>query len=310
MRFRVISDLHVDVNENYPLTLYGGPNDRKVCTLICGDISGDPIEDAYWLKTHTDYRGFFITGNHIVYNNRHKPIQDLQNELKAIYPNTSEAAYWRYLEKDYFVLKDEKIVIFGATLWTDYEVGHPDKYINMYSAKHSMNDFRFGIVRTNDGETTGLSPEFCADEHQKTLEALDNVCKKFPDYKIVVMTHHCPSLQSISMTYSGHSCNGAYVSNLEEFIKAHTNIKAWCCGHVHHRHEYQVGQCTVIANPRGYCRYNEDVEWHQDMYIFDIDDEGNVTLPLKKEIIEKQREARQKSIEEAMKTMDKLDNNF
>lgn len=274
MKFRVISDLHIDINHNKDMTLY--EIQQKCFTLVCGDISGDPITDVHWLECDTNMHGAFIAGNHIVYNTRRKSIQDLQNELRTIYPNTLDnSSRWKYLEKDYIVFEDEKIVIFGATLWTDFNVGHPDRYFNMSVAKSYMNDYRFGIYKTEDGATLPMCPEFCAQEFDNTIKALEDVCNKFKDYTIIVMTHHCPSMQSISSYYRNHKCNGAYVSNLEDFILSHPNIKAWCCGHVHSPHTYSVGQCQVIANPHGYNPYGEDADWKQDEYVFEIID-GNV----------------------------------
>ena len=232
MKFRLISDLHVDVNEKNPFELRG---DNGFVTLVAGDVSGDPELDYKWLHNNTDYNGYVIAGNHIVYNFKRKTIQDLQQMERDLFAKSDR---WHFLEKDYKVFDDEKIVIFGATLWTDYEVGHASQEWNMYAASKYMNDFRLGLAYDEKGEVESLSPEWCLEQHKETLKVLDEVCKKYPDYSVVVLTHHCPGVKSIASRYSGNDCNGAYASNLEDFVVNHPNIQVWCCGHVHHAHSY------------------------------------------------------------------------
>jgi len=267
MKFRIISDLHVDVNEKYPFELKDDAASDNIVTLVAGDVSGDPELDYKWLTENTNYHGYVISGNHIVYNYKRKPIQDLQQMEKELFANSDR---WKYLEKEYVVLEDEKIVIFGATLWTDYEIG-ANKSWNMAMAKIGMNDFRLGLMRTDEGEVLGLTTQWCLDEHIKTLKVLDEVCKKYPDYTIVVVTHHCPGNKSIASRFWGSEINGAYVSDLTEFIENHPNIKVWVCGHVHHTHSYVIGQCQILSNPYGYVQYGENNEWDRNTMNFSID---------------------------------------
>ena len=142
MKFRVISDLHVDVNHRYPFELMD--NDKNVITLVAGDVSGDPKLDYKWLHENTNYSGIMVSGNHIVYNDRGMPIQDLQQEERDLFAKSDR---WQYMEKDYKVFDDEKIVIFGATLWSDFKVGSHDSGWGMILAKQTMNDFRLGLMR-------------------------------------------------------------------------------------------------------------------------------------------------------------------
>lgn len=274
MKFRVISDLHVDVNEKYPFELMDNyDHDKNVITLVAGDVSGDPQIDYRWLHENTNYKGFLVSGNHIVYNDKDKTIQDLQQEERDLFAKSDR---WQYMEKDYKVFDNEKIVIFGATLWTDFELTSKDPTWGMLMAKQSMNDFRWGLMKDENGVVAGLRPQWCLEEHKKTLETLDNVCKEYPDYSIVVLTHHCPSAYSIPQEYSHYGNNCAYASHLEEFITNHPNIKAWVCGHVHQPHKYNIGQCQVFSNPMGYIHYHENKNWDRNTMNFGIH-EGIVT---------------------------------
>ena len=72
MKIRVISDIHEDINDRYPLNY----NDDTF-TIIAGDISGDPVNGVQWIKNNIKY-GLFVHGNHLVYNHLGLPIQQLQ----------------------------------------------------------------------------------------------------------------------------------------------------------------------------------------------------------------------------------------
>ena len=266
MKFRVISDLHIDVNHRHPFQLKEMDND--ITTLVAGDVSGDPSLDYEWLQNNTNLKGYVVSGNHIVYNDKDKTVPELQDLEKELF---SKSNRWQYLEKDYKILEDEKIIIFGATLWTDY-LYNGDEVFNMWSAKLGLNDFRFGMVENADGERVELFPKWCKDEHIKTLEKLDKVCKDYPDYSVIVLTHHCPTGKSVMPQYVNAKTNAAFVSDLTKFIEDHKNIKAWICGHVHTPHSYDVGNCTVIANPMGYTHYGENTGWDMDTMNFELKD--------------------------------------
>jgi hypothetical protein len=51
--------------------------------------------------------------------------------------------------------------------------------------------------------------------------------------------------------------NGAYSSDLSEFILDRPQIKVWTHGHTHDKYDYMVGSTRVICNPRGYIKYQE-----------------------------------------------------
>lgn len=300
MKFRVISDLHIDVNHKYPFELKDDDANENIITLVAGDVSGDPELDYKWLTENTNYHGFVISGNHIVYNNHSKTIQDLQQMERDLF---SKSDRWVYLEKDYKVFDDDKVIIFGATLWTDYEIG-PSKEWNMCKVIRGMNDFRFGFVRLEDGSLDNLMPDWCIKEHQKTLEKLDEICKQYPDYSIIVVTHHCPGIKSISHRYWGNDCNAAYCSDLSEFIKNHNNIKVWCCGHVHHVHTYNVEQCKVLCNPHGYVPYAENNGWNQNILNFELEN-GEVKM-----LYNPEEDAKKAFDEKTFKKLPFIDNNF
>lgn len=69
--------------------------------------------------------------------------------------------------------------------------------------------------------------------------------------KNVVVTHHAPSLKSVSEQYKSHPVTAAYASNMEEFILKH-QPDFWIHGHIHTPCCYHIGQTEIICNPHGY----------------------------------------------------------
>jgi hypothetical protein len=61
--------------------------------------------------------------------------------------------------------------------------------------------------------------------------------------------------------------NGAYSTNLDEFILDNRNIKLWTHGHTHHEFDYMIGTCRVVCNPRGYDGQEEQADHFQLKYL-------------------------------------------
>jgi Icc-related predicted phosphoesterase len=127
-----------------------------------------------------------------------------------------------------------------------------------------MNDFR--TVR--NGDKGKLNPTDVYEEHLSTLEYIRSVVDKDPMQKYVVVGHHAPSKQSIKPHYRGdHLVNGAYSSDLSEFILDRPQIKLWTHGHTHDNFDYMVGTTRVLCNPRGYYKYEENDNFDPNMVV-------------------------------------------
>lgn len=191
------------------------------------------------------------------------------------------------LEKEFVKIGDT--LFFGATLWTDMNKEDPN---TIHGIKGYMNDYR--IIRCSDemvnfktfvnkDKPVGMSddewmaldymdrvtvkfgqreakfsPERSVVEHKATLKALDEAIGSRPTDKWVVVGHHAPSKLSTKPRYEKDVIvNGAYSSDLSEFILDHPQIKLWTHGHTHHDFDYMIGGTRIVANPRGYIHYEE-----------------------------------------------------
>jgi hypothetical protein len=140
--------------------------------------------------------------------------------------------------------------------------------LTLHAVRDMMNDFR--IIKNDDKGFTNLKPADTVVRHRETLQYIKHVVTEHKDKRCVVVGHHSPSYQSVHESYRNeHLMNGAYHSDLSEFILDHPQIKLWTHGHTHHPFDYMIGETRVVCNPRGYESdgYSEDTGWNPNIVI-------------------------------------------
>ena len=270
MKINVISDLHIDFTD---ITLPGGD------VLI---ISGDVCEaqrvkrDMYnpdgvvmlphernFLRPDRYYRFFeeecskyrevvYVMGNHEHYGFQyHKTYLHLQENLPD---------HVTLLENQTHTIDD--VVFVGATLWTDMNRADP---LTMFHMKSSMNDYK-SITMFNKAKNVyhKLDPERTVADHHVSLKFIKDVVEADAGKQYVVVTHHAPSFASVAKQYQADTLmNGAYASDLTEFILDHPQIRLWTHGHMHNLSDYMIGSTRVVCNPRGYDGYETRADLFQ-----------------------------------------------
>ena len=289
MKIRIFSDIHVDINERFPFSFKG--EDKDMFTLIAGDVSGNPKLTAKWIKENI-HNGIFIVGNHDPsYNNLGWTIKQQKQYLADKFPLDGNVTF---LDEQVGVMSKQipntNILVVGSTLYTDYkyvsewsqrciddanerrrEYGEhklTSKEMNMAAGARGLNDFRWGHVE-DEFDDRGLKQRLVRpDDYKKwfeiTFKKIQEIVESNPDKNIIVMTHHCPTPKCISDRYVKDHMNASYVSDLEDFIFKHPNIKAWACGHVHSQIITKIGENGqwLICNPRGYEKEMESDTWN------------------------------------------------
>ncbi len=67
----------------------------------------------------------------------------------------------------------------------------------------------------------------------------------------VVVTHHLPSLKSVSPKYQGDASNCFFVTEMDKEIVS-LEPSVWLHGHTHTACDYILGETRVVCNPFGY----------------------------------------------------------
>jgi hypothetical protein len=130
-----------------------------------------------------------------------------------------------------------------------------------------MNDYRIIKNSLKGRRLTALDTLF---EHQQALEKIEQFYDAYPDLPVVVVGHHAPSHKSVKPKYERDvHMNGAYRSDLENFIADRPRIKLWVHGHTHSEFDYMVAETRVVANPRGYVGYERGLQ-EDDPYTYQL----------------------------------------
>jgi hypothetical protein len=203
----------------------------------------------------------YIVGNHEYYNGDFATAFAHLKDVLGYLPRL------HVLEKESIMIGD--ITFLCGTLWTDMNREDPD---TLYRIRSYMNDFRIikdsrhpvhykdseGHRHTRDGR---FSPEATVEEHRAMLKFVKESIEANPAGKYVVVGHHAPSKASTHAQYADQTMvNGAYSSDLDQFILDRPQIKLWTHGHTHHEFDYMIGSCRVMCNPRGYDGYEQQAE--------------------------------------------------
>lgn len=251
MLFKVISDLHVDINKIFQREMQFDPN---AFYLIAGDISGDRFQTTEFLVSK-DIKGVFVEGNHFGYNWTTTSEEEDTKTLSNMYLKRTFGKDFQlvFLENDCVELGE--YVIVGCTLYTDFNLFH-NAPVHSWVAMEGMNDFRYVTVMDEDGTVRKVNADDYIKWFKKSVDYIDAVCEKYKDKKIIVLTHHTPSIKSISKEYVSDKLTPAYASELDQFILDRPQIKLWACGHCHHICTYNIGETKVVMNPFGY--FNEN----------------------------------------------------
>jgi len=294
MRVAIGSDLHLEFG---PIELYN--TDSADVLILAGDICvARDIElmnsnlkaqrsraeryIAFFEQVSKEFaKVVYVMGNHEHYHGDFKYTYGILKNALGHLENV------HILEKDVLVVDD--VTIIGATVWTDM---NGSDSVTLREMPHIMNDFH-GVDNSNHmiqrkvplyhyddvaktqtvtykiKESAGkFKPEHAVEDHNKALDYINHVVAERADQKFVVVSHHCPSEQSVHAKYRADTImNGGFRSNLDDFIAYRPQIKLWCHGHTHEDFDYVLGETRVVCNPRGYVNHENRAGYFELKYI-------------------------------------------
>lgn len=270
MKFRIISDVHIDVTspEYFFDEFIQLDTDKDTVLLLAGDIGG--FTYLYYKQRHKLDLLFstlslqfkevlYIIGNHESYGGTYEIVLDELVDYLTQYTNI------RLLNND--SIEYDSCIVIGSTLWSNYENENP---ISKMSVKHGLNDYR--CIRSNNtkmfpGTSVLLHPDHVLEWYKENVNYLTNRLEYYQSYNkpIIVMTHHAPSFQSISSRYIGSKLNGGYASDLEYLMEQYNPVM-WIHGHMHAHLDYTIYNTRVLCNPFGY-GVHEDTEYNPTLVV-------------------------------------------
>jgi predicted phosphodiesterase len=282
MKIALCSDLHLEFGrislqntENAEVLILSGDIIVAADLRELGDATGLMVNGQN--KSETYHKFFqecserfpnviYIMGNHEYYHG------DFATGLDIIRERLSYLENVFVMERQTMVIGD--VTFIAGTLWTDMNKEDPQ---TLYGIKGYMNDYRIikdsraftetevWMFNENNEPYTGKqklpnkwTPEASVVEHKLMLDTIKATVESNPNTKYVVVGHHAPSKLSTKPKYQKDvMVNGAYSSDLSEFILDHPQIKVWTHGHTHDVFDYMIGGTRILCNPRGYDAYED-----------------------------------------------------
>jgi len=232
MRLHILSDLHLEYG------LFRRQEVNADVVVLAGDIHSGKNAIG-WIRTvFLDKPVIYVLGNHEFYGHS---IAELTKEIRETVAGTNI----HVLENETVEIGDVRFL--GATLWTDFQL-YGDSVLAEVSAVTNIADFeRIRVTRAD----RPFRPADARRLHAQSLEWLIEQTNNAAGKRVVVVTHHAPSPQSLPLRFRNSPLNPAFASNLEAFVRG-SGVRTWIHGHIHEPANYRIGSTRVIANPRGY----------------------------------------------------------
>ncbi|MER2603928.1 MAG: metallophosphoesterase [Candidatus Competibacter phosphatis] len=214
---------------------------RYDVAILAGDIHFGRKSIAWVAKTFPRSKDLvLLPGNHEFYGEHLNRLRlDLHDEVKQ-YPNI------QLLDESSWQCGNVRFI--GSTLWTDFRLlgsALADIERAMQESKRRITDFR--TIRF--GSAGWMTPGDSVKLHLVAVEYLQSQLATPFAGKTVVVTHHLPSMRSVSERYKQELTSCAFASNLDFLVE---QADYWVHGHTHDSFDYTLGKCRVLCNPRGY----------------------------------------------------------
>ncbi len=231
MKLQILSDLHIE------FAPYEFQQTDADIVILAGDIHLGQSGFKWALENITEQKVIYVLGNHEFYR---EATPQLIRKLKQLSKGTN-----------IYVLENEAVSIkgvrfLGCTLWTDFQLlGDIDVAID--TAQLNVTDFQ--QIRTSP-QYRKIKPSDTVVWHKNTRRWIEQEIESCKDDKIVIVSHHAPSIRSIPEKDKSNPLSAAFASNMNDFIEW-TAAELWIHGHIHKSFDYVIGKTRIVCNPLG-----------------------------------------------------------
>lgn len=233
MKIRIYSDLHLEFGRWDPMFDKAGDEELVV---LAGDIDVGVAGINWAAQRFPHVPVVYVLGNHEYYD---FDFRELVESCKGMAAGTNV----HVLEREH--LDVGGIRVLGTTLWTDYEAfGKEYADRAMQWAQTKMADFD---VIEDSGRR--LLPQTTRAACIESAEWLDQQIAT-ADRPVLVVTHHAPTMATVSSFYQGSISNPSFHSRLDRLLRR--PVRMWVHGHTHQQGDQLVNGVRVVSNQWGY----------------------------------------------------------
>ena len=237
MKVQYASDLHLEFRTNRewlrenPLEVTGD------VLLLAGDIMYIEDTDLFWCWARDNYKQVLaVPGNHEYYQNAKSICEYGYSFKKPIYENVA------YYHNKVVRIGDTDFIL--STLWSFI----PNRVADI--VRDGINDF----YQIYFDSVTLTTPEYNS-MYECCVRFIRRAVRESTAKHIVVVTHHSPSLLTVSTEHLTSPLRSAFSTDLH-YLMEDGRIDYWVYGHSHTNINCKVFNTEVICNQLGYVEHD------------------------------------------------------
>ncbi len=247
MRLGVLSDIHVDINQEAGKPVMEGLKAAITSKgldkmIIAGDMASDyqlTLACLHEIEDDTGVECLFVPGNHDIWNESHPDITawDAYERLKAHHGNLVNGP--RSLIGDW--------VVVGDLGWYDYSFGSPDFSIEEFDCMKIDDRLWQDKIKAIWGRST-------REMHTYFYDKLKQQLKAHAGKKIIFVIHVLPIIEfTVQEPDRMWSYLNAFLGSAQygELALEH-DVRYAICGHIHYRKQTRINTTEFICNCLNY----------------------------------------------------------
>lgn len=247
IRVQILSDIHGEFG-THALPARQDLQTNADIIVLAGDIARAP--DTVRVVSHLfpeERPVVLVGGNHEHYKTGLTVDQgnEIMHEAAAVEPRI------HVLENEELILNvcGVALRVLGATFWTDFAL-NSNIAADAEICRRVVNDHQ-AIAGTDGGR---FSPAEAIRRHAASSRFLADKLDQWHEGPTIVVTHHLPSIRSISKRFLG-PISSAFASNADGLVSRGAAL--WIHGHTHDSQRWRDDSGTlVVCNPAGYVQRN------------------------------------------------------
>lgn len=230
VRFQIASDLHIEVyGDTTEASKFIIPESEIL--ILAGDV-GRVTKFEQFKTFITDVCSKFkivlyVLGNHEYYKVPNFPEKSMTEIIELLEIIKKENPNLHILNRSSVLIGD--VCVIGCTLWSKCLIELPPYMVKI----PFMNTFKYNQMFREDLNYLTRMIKYC----------------QVKNYKLLVVTHHCPSYKLLGTRGDRYSC--LYASELD-YLLTKEKVHTWVYGHSHQNFDYITPAGTrVVSNQRG-----------------------------------------------------------
>lgn len=249
---RLSSDQHIEAFYGTPVEqmieyfIPKDDRDAESVLVLAGDLSSKPDQVARFIAAleHRFIKVIYVPGNHEYYKHMYQDWPELIFEQFRLHGIENTKCPGNDVKT--FMVDGVKFI--AGTLWGECST-RPDYNDDL---RRFIADFHFIGVREYGREDLYMTPAYMRNLSGQHKTLIRDALAQATEDKVIVVTHHLPLYEAVSMRFRVSTLNGAFVNQCDDILAPDCGPNMWLFGHTHDKQEFVKDGVLFAANPVGY----------------------------------------------------------